>query len=243
MGPVVTFLPAGSAWSYRKGTSEASNPVGAWRQLGFSEDASWLAGTTPIGYGDGDDATVLTDMQTQYSTIYLRKTFEVPAGQVPSQLLVRVYADDGAIVWINGTEVARISVSPGDKAYDDLANNHEAVWDEVIVNNAGNILIGGTNIIAVHALNATLNSSDFSIDAELKTPDPSASTGFPTPGAPNSVAAISRALAGISGSPRTNSANSRKIKGGLLQADVRTLIVVLKFRPVASPERPWPDWM
>ena len=189
VGPVVTYLPEGSGWSYRKGNSEASNPVEAWRELSFSQDASWLSGVAPIGYGDGDDATVLNDMQGSYSTVYLRKTFTVPADEIPARLLVRVYCDDGAIVWINGQEVARVSVTGGAKAFDDTGTNHEAAWEEVIVNNASNVLVGGSNVVAVHALNATLGSSDFSIDVELKTPDPGTATGNPTPGGANSVAA------------------------------------------------------
>lgn len=189
VGPIVTYLPAGSGWSYRKGTSEASNPIGLWRGLGFSQDASWLSGVTPVGYGDGDDVTILGDMRNAYSTVYLRKSFTVPADEIPSRLLVRVYCDDGAIVWINGREVARISVSGGDKAFNDTGTNHEATWEEVIVKNASNVLVGGSNIVAVHALNATSGSSDFSIDVELKTPDPGTATGNPTPGVANSVAA------------------------------------------------------
>ena len=189
VGPEVTYLPAGSNWNYRKGTSEASNPVGAWREPSFFEDATWLPGVTPIGYGDGDDVTVLGEMQSNYTSVYLRKSFTVPADQIPPRLLVRVYCDDGAIVWINGQEVGRVSVTGGDKAFNGTGTNHEAVWEEILVNNASNVLVGGSNIIAIHALNASSGSSDFSIDAELKTPEPGTVTGNPTPGAANSVAA------------------------------------------------------
>lgn len=190
VGPPVTYLPAGSTWRYRKGTSEASTPIDDWRKLNFAEDVSWLSGPAVIGYGDGDDATVLADMQNGYSSVYLRKTFDISADNIPSALLVRVYVDDGAIVWINGIEVGRPSVSAGEKAYNDFAINHDPAWEEIVVNNASNILVGGTNIIAVHALNTQLNSSDFSIDVELKAPDPGAASGQPTPAAANSVASV-----------------------------------------------------
>ena len=53
----VTFLSAAqTGWSYRKGTSEASTPVDEWRKIDFVEDASWLLGQTPVGYGDNDAA-------------------------------------------------------------------------------------------------------------------------------------------------------------------------------------------
>ena len=192
---MVTYLPLGSNWSYRKGSSEASNPVEAWRELTFFEDATWLSGDTPIGYGDGDDITLLGDMRNDYNTVYLRKSFTVPADQIPARLLVRVYCDDGAIIWINGKEVGRVSVTDGDKDFNDTGTNHEAAWEEILVNNASNVLLGGSNIIAVHALNASAGSSDFSIDAEVKTPDLGTATGNPTPGAANSVAAPSLSVA------------------------------------------------
>ncbi len=106
-GPQVTYVSAGENWSYRKGTSEASTPTDVWREQGFFEDASWLSGDAVIGYGDGDDTTLLNDMQGSYSSVYMRKEFNV-SGTIPSQVVVRVYYDDGAIVWVNGDEVARV---------------------------------------------------------------------------------------------------------------------------------------
>jgi len=200
VGPQATFLPAGSVWNYRKGTSEASTPTDAWRQQGFSDDASWLSGTAVIGFGDGDDTTELLDMRSNYTSVFLRKEFNVPA-PLPNQLLVRVYYDDGAIVWINGVEVARLDVDLGDITFEGIrasdppggtpgtaVASHERAWVDVVVPGAAGVLVPGTNTVSVHAFNSGLGSSDFSIDCELKTPDPSSgSIGVPTPGASNST--------------------------------------------------------
>ncbi len=200
VGPQVTYVPAGSVWSYRKGTSEASTSTDTWRQQGFSEDVSWLSGTTVIGFGDGDDTTELLDMQGSYSSVFLRKEFNV-SGTLPNQLVVRVYYDDGAIVWINGVEVARLNVDLGDITFEGIRasdppggtpgaaiGSHERAWVDVTVPGAAGFLVPGTNTIAVHGFNTGLNSSDFSIDCEVKTPDPSSgSIGVPSPGASNSV--------------------------------------------------------
>ena len=199
-GPQATYVSTASVWSYRKGTSEASAPTDEWRQPGFIEDPSWLLGTTVIGYGDGDDTTVLNDMQNSYSSVFLRKQFDV-SGTLPSQLLVRVYYDDGAIVWINGVEVARLEIALGDITFEGIRasdrpggtpgaaiGSHERAWVDVTVPGAAGILVAGINTIAVHAFNTGEGSSDFSIDCEVKTPDPSGgSLGTPTPGASNSV--------------------------------------------------------
>ena len=185
-----TFVPAESTgWRWRRGTSEASTPQSAWRGTDFVEDGSWMDAPlgTPIGYNDGDDNTVISGMQNVHWSMYLRHEFTVDALDIPSSLLVRAYVDDGCVVWINGTEVGRFFYPAGATNYNTSANNHEAAWSEVVINNAGTFLNGGTNVIAVLAANSTLGSSDFSIDAELKTPDGSSFGGTPTPGAANSV--------------------------------------------------------
>ncbi len=180
---------ATSGWLYREGRSEASNPIGAWRELDFRPNATWSGGRTPIGYGDGDDNTELDDMRGSYSTVYLRRTFEVEdVASLPPALRLRAYFDDGCIVWINGVEVGRFSVSAGEKRFDDFAISHEANWDEADIASPAALFREGENVVAVHALNTTLDSSDFSIDIELLIPGSDGeSAGVPTPGVRNSV--------------------------------------------------------
>jgi len=175
-GTATTYLcAADSAWRYRKGTSEASAPTDDWRFTGFIEDASWFTGQASIGYGDGDDNTVLNDMQGGggYTSVYLRHAFTVAPGKVPHRLLLRLYVDDGAIVWINGVEVARVRAGSGFRAYDATADSpavDNAVWEEFRLENAAAYLVEGANTLALHAFNQSPGSSDFSVDAELLMP-------------------------------------------------------------------------
>ncbi|MEM7393544.1 MAG: hypothetical protein AAF492_14460, partial [Verrucomicrobiota bacterium] len=180
-----TYLaPADTGWRYFKGLSEPPSPGGLdWRSTNYTENASWLTGQTPIGYGDGDDNTVLNDMRFNYSSVYLRHSIFIPPGQMPEALLLRIYVDDGAIVYFNGMEVDRWHVDPGPQAFNDTANNHEREWEEMVVNNPAAFLNEGTNMIAIHALNATVDSSDFSIDLELRSTQ--VSGGSPSPNAIN----------------------------------------------------------
>ena len=137
----VSYVTASSGgWRYRKGTSEASSPLSAWRAVGFSEDPNWITGTAPIGlFKDNNDTslaslpedqvtlgTQLTDMATYvgsstnsgsnfsvaYRSVFLRKTFTV-AGPIPRSILLRVMHNDAAVVWINGLEVGRFGFPPG----------------------------------------------------------------------------------------------------------------------------------
>jgi len=183
----IYFVKEGdSNWHYRKGTSE---PPAAWREPDFTEDGTWRVARTVIGYGDGDDVTVLDDMRGGYSTLYLRHTFTIASPQdIPRVLKLAVYVDDGAVVWINGVEVGRFHVPEGELPHDARATSHEAEWEEVLVPNPGAILRTGTNVLAVHAVNAALASSDFSFDAALFVPAANEEIlGLPTPGAQNSV--------------------------------------------------------
>ena len=148
---------ADSSWRYRRGTSEPSSPVEQWRKPGFIEDASWFTGQAPIGYGDGDDTTVLSDMRNAYSTLYLRHGFNIPAGNIPARLTLRVYVDDGAIVWSNGTEVARRFVTGGFKPFNAVAAIHEATWLDIPLENPVDFLVEGDNVIAIHAINQNLS--------------------------------------------------------------------------------------
>ena len=161
-------------WHYRKGTSEASEPTDLWRTINFTEDNTWQLGQTPIGYGDNDDNTILNDMRgpsangpEPYTSIYLRKIFQVNTSNIPSRLLLKVYVDDGAIIWINGIEVARLHTSEGTKAFNSTAQVHEAEWESIIIGKANQLLTEGENIIAIQAFNQNVSSSDFSIDINL----------------------------------------------------------------------------
>jgi len=164
---VILMEPESPNWKYFKGnTGEPSSTVDAWRKMNF-DDSSWYKGQTSIGYGDLDDNTVLNDMRNNYSSIYLRHKFNVSDIDKIGTLILGAYVDDGCIVWINGTEVARLYVSDGFKSYNDFANNHEAEWEQVTLPIPYDYITEGENIIAVHALNSSLNSSDFSIDVAL----------------------------------------------------------------------------
>ncbi len=191
----IAYVPSASAqWHYRKATSEPSDPVDAWRAEGFAEDASWLTGTAPFGYGD-PSTTVLSDMrgsgQPGYTSIHMRHTFTV-SGSVPGPLKLSVVNDDGFIAWINGVEVARFGPAAGAFIpYNGTAGRgHEGYNqppDVVTISAPNSILHSGTNVLAIHALNESLaGSSDFHIDATLRFDGGTAGAG-PTPLAANST--------------------------------------------------------
>jgi hypothetical protein len=174
----------GDTWRYRKGTSE---PPANWASVTDAAlDATWLSGAGGFGYGDGDDATTLSDMRMTatvpgYITLYTRRSFEVTAAMDPARhLRLTVDYDDGCIVYLDGAEVYRTPNVPGASGtpypydQDGIATNHEASagagGNPPVAVDLGPLsgrLGAGTHILAVHGINGEPDSSDFSLIVDL----------------------------------------------------------------------------
>ncbi len=171
-----------------KGTNE---PPSQWRELAFADDA-WLTGAAPIGYDPSETmGTALSDMRYNYSSVYFRKTFDVQHPDGIGSLSLSMMYDDGFNLWINGKHVLRQDAPADAPAYNELATatRESGAYDSFVVPNAGEYLVSGANVIAVHLLNMSLgSSSDCFFDASV-TAVSATSTGQtgPTPGARNAV--------------------------------------------------------
>ena len=127
------------------------------------DDALWESGFTGIGYGDGDDVTVLDDMEDSYVTVYFRKTFQVADAAAITSLALEIDYDDGFVAYLNGTEVARsanMGAAGQEFAFDQTApGGHEANGTEQFDISADrNLLEDGDNLLAVEGHNVTLSS-------------------------------------------------------------------------------------
>ena len=143
-----------------------------------------------MGFGDDDDTTILTGMQNNFTSVFLRKEFTIAPGEVPASITLNCYFDDGAAVYLNGVEVARFSLDPGAIPFPPptgFANSHEADgWESTVIGGVASYLVEGTNVIAIQCINSSAGSSDLSIDAEIiSNPAGVGSSNAPTPGAGN----------------------------------------------------------
>ncbi len=184
-----TYIEQGDGgWNYFKSTSE---PASTWRDLGF-DDSAWATDVAPFGYGDSGIQTFFNDMPSPpnpgYAGAYFRKSFAIAPGAVPAALHLRLNVDDGCVVWINGVEVKRRNVPAGSLSHTDLATlNVEQAWEDITIPDAENLLVVGTNVVAVHVVNSRLNSGDFFFDMALETQTDAPHSELPTPGARNTV--------------------------------------------------------
>ena len=167
----VRYVSEGEDWSFFRGTAEptpdAGNgaPTTAWTELGF-DDSLWELGPSGFGYADNDDATVLDDMQDTYTSLYIRKSLQLNNVGALGDLLLAIDYDDSFVAYWNGDEFARSGVAENPPAFDAVGTNHEANGAEFfIIDNS--ILQSGENVLAIHGLNAAIDSSDFSLIPEV----------------------------------------------------------------------------
>ena len=153
--------------TYFVGTSE---PPSDWNTVGF-DDTGWSTGPGGIGFGDGDDNTVIASA----TSCYMRCAFDVADVSVIENAKLHMDYDDAFVAYLNGVEIARsgniIGTPP---TYNTLANaDHEAgmyagypaeEWNiPAVVMNI--LLVPGENILSIQVHNVTAGSSDLSSNA------------------------------------------------------------------------------
>lgn len=166
--PAQVIIDWNSQWSYFKGTKEPSTPNTLWKGTGFNA-ASWAKGNSPFRYGDGSGGTELTDMQNNYTTVYIRKEFTVNNTADIDELKLTIDYDDAFVVWINGNEIWKIN-APETYAYTQGAiNSHEfGEWETLILDKDKNYLVNGTNVIAIQGFNFSKTSTDFYLNVKME---------------------------------------------------------------------------
>ncbi len=195
-GPVPTPTPpcasvplceSGAAWKY---LDTGVDPGTSWTNPTF-DDSSWLSGPAQLGYGDGDESTVIgygPDPGNKYMTTWFRHHFTIEDASLFTGLTLALIRDDGAVVSINGTEVFRSNmpatlIDPTTPGCISVGDEFEAMWFDRDL--PMGLLVDGDNVIAVEVHQNDPTSSDLSFDLELSgcfmgpTPTPTPSLDVP----------------------------------------------------------------
>ncbi len=148
-----------------------------WTQAGFNHN-SWRQGSGGVGYDRETTYDSLigidteSDMYNGNNSAYVRYPFTVTPPVAVDRLTLRVKYDDGFVAYLNGQKIAERN-QPATPAWDSRATaNHDdnlaLVYEEFDVTSFAGALLGGANVLALHALNSGSTSSDFVIAAELE---------------------------------------------------------------------------
>lgn len=158
--------------TYWKYSDTGSNLGTLWRNSDF-DDSAWKNGQAELGYGDGDEKTVVgygSSTSNRYVTTYFRKTFSLENKNQFSGLTLLLKCDDGGVVYLNGTELQRYNLPTGTITYTTKATSSIAGTDESDFHTyvlPSDLLVNGTNTVAVEVHQQAVNSSDISFDLEL----------------------------------------------------------------------------
>ncbi len=155
----LTLVPRGSRWTKLDG----ADPPADWAATGF-DDRRWRVTKAPL-HSTG----------RRHGPTYLRRSFTVddPAGY--DRLSLRVLADDGAVVFLNGKEVYRRNLPAGPVGADAVAGENvdglreHVYWASPV---DPKLLAKGENTLAVAVVQSKDGADDLHFDLELSAPPP-----------------------------------------------------------------------
>ena len=165
----LNLISTGAIWRYHDKGQDLGT---AWVELAFN-DSGWSNGAAQLGYGDGDEATVVgygPNSGAKYMTTYFRRGFNISDPTSFTSLNLRVMRDDGVVVYLNGSEIFRHNMPGGAIGYLTPASSGIGGADESTFYTASinpGYLVFGANIIAAEIHQNAANSTDISFELAL----------------------------------------------------------------------------
>src|SRR5262245_58818680 len=182
--PLVNY---NDTWRWHKGNAPLQSNWKTVSDAGL--DGTWFSSAGGFGYADNVNETnqcrtILGDMLNTYTTVYMRKQFEITnAVNATERLLLTMDFDDGFIAWLDGSYLTSVNVTgaPNEPGTNGIASaSHESsrgngsppppmTYDLGAV---GSRLGIGTHTLAIIGLNQSSGSSDFIQIADLSVGTP-----------------------------------------------------------------------
>ncbi|MHC4371071.1 MAG: CotH kinase family protein, partial [Planctomycetota bacterium] len=188
-----TIVAGGSVWKYLDDGSSQDAPPDSpnWFAHPSYDDSWWPQGPAELGYGDASqgrpEATVINSgpAGNRIITSYFRHSFNISNAAKYMSLHLRLLRDDGAVVYLNGVEIARSNMPDGPINYltaatTGVSGSAESTYYDFAVDSG--LLSSRGNVIAVELHQVAGSSSDTSFDLQLDGIIPSAGAGRLKPG-------------------------------------------------------------
>lgn len=164
------LVPAEASWRY---LDTGVDPGEGWKNPEFI-DGGWSIGKAQLGYGDGDEATVVNFVDTdpvasgvqKNAATYFRTTFQIANPAALESFGLEVTYDDAVVVYLNGTEIHRSANLPAGVTFQTFATEDRS--DNTVETRVGlpvSLLRAGLNVVAaeVHQRNATSSDLSFAL--------------------------------------------------------------------------------
>ncbi|MBW3085253.1 hypothetical protein KEM60_01450 [Austwickia sp. TVS 96-490-7B] len=166
--PVVqrtTLVESHSTWRWR---FDSTDLPASWNQPTF-DDSSWPEGAGTLGYGtDGLGTTLTPAGDNPPVTAQFRRTFAVDDPNAVGTVTIRLPADDGVVLYLNGVEIGRKNLPDGEITAGTFATqaptSADAAADPLVITLPGSALISGANVLAAQVHRHDANTPDISFD-------------------------------------------------------------------------------
>ncbi|MEC9328026.1 MAG: lamin tail domain-containing protein [Verrucomicrobiota bacterium] len=166
------YVKNGHVWKY---LDDGSDQGKLWIAPDF-DDSKWSSGPSELGYREGDEATLISYVDSddrsgmqRNATTYFRTNVELSDPSSYSFFIIKLKYDDGAAVYANGLELIRTNNLPSDAGHDTYATSgtpNERTYHEYQVPSSS--FVDGINHLAVEIHNSSPSSSDISFDLILR---------------------------------------------------------------------------
>jgi len=159
------LIKMGDVWKYYDGNVL---PAVDWNQTAYS-DAAWKSGPALFGWGEAGIVTTISygdNASNKYPTAYFRKTINIENLAARDNFNLRMYVDDGAVIYINGQELDRYNMPVGPISFNTFSTTNLPNAEYVSYLVPKTLLKEGDNVISVevHQVNATTSDMVFDMD-------------------------------------------------------------------------------
>lgn len=161
------FIGPGSHWTW---LDSGTPPAASWTSVAFN-DTAWSNGPAPLGYGDGDEASLVADggnPSARHPTTWFRHVFAVADPAAYERLTLLAHVDDGARFYLNGRRLLDLNLGDAAGPDDYAATERDALEDTWMAHRVSpHLLEIGDNVLAVEVHIAAPDSPDLSFDVQL----------------------------------------------------------------------------
>lgn len=159
------LVQTGEDWKYRFST-QAPDP--AWASVAFN-DSTWATGKAPLGWGSSTIATQLVfEGTTRPLSSHHRKSFTVEDPTKVAEVRITTRADDGLVLYLNGTEVRRVNMPSGTITNNTYATSAPrttfATANPVQITLPGSALAAGVNVLSAEVHSNYRSTPDHSFE-------------------------------------------------------------------------------
>lgn len=158
--------------------TDPQTPIADWVAIDF-DDSNWIGGVNGVGYerSSGFLPLINTDLEVEMyninASVNLRIPFTLTEVELADavDLALDMRYDDGFVVWLNGTEIARKN-APLELLWNSQAatihpDQDAVIYERLLLSGQQNLLRVGKNVLAIRGLNRPSTSSDMLIQSRL----------------------------------------------------------------------------